>query len=231
MWAALLTGHIMGKRTLPLDDRLYQYLLSVSLRDTALDRALRAETDALDMGVMQIAPDQAQFMTLLVRMIGARRAIEIGTFTGYSALAIARGLPSDGSLIACDISHEWTRIAQRYWEQAGLAHKIDLRLGPALDTLNALIAAGEAGRFDFAFIDADKPALPEYYEACLTLIRRGGLIAVDNVLWGGSVADPANQGESTRAIRAFNSRIHQDERVDLSLLPIGDGLTLARKRA
>jgi predicted O-methyltransferase YrrM len=221
----------MGKRTLSLDDRLYEYLLSVSLRDTALDQALRAETDALEYGVMQIAADQAQFMTLLVRLCGVRYAIEIGTFTGYSALAIARGLPPDGHLIACDVSREWTAIAQRYWQQAGLAHLIELRLAPALDTLQSLIAAGEAGRFDFAFIDADKPALPDYYEACLTLLHTGGLIAIDNVLWGGRVADPAVQDESTRAIRAFNRRLHQDPRVELSLLPIGDGLSLARKRA
>jgi caffeoyl-CoA O-methyltransferase len=221
----------MGKRTLSLDDSLYEYLLSVSLRDSALDQALRAETDALEYGVMQIAADQAQFMTLLVRLCGARRAIEIGTFTGYSALAIARGLPADGRLIACDISREWTAIAQRYWQQADLAQLIDLRLAPARDTLQSLIAAGEAGRFDFAFIDADKPALPDYYEACLTLLRAGGLVAIDNVLWGGRVADPGVQDESTRAIRAFNRRLHQDPRVELSLLPIGDGLTLARKRA
>jgi predicted O-methyltransferase YrrM len=220
----------MGKRTLSLDDRLYDYLLSVSLRDSTLDRALRAETDALEHGVMQIAADQAQFMTLLVRLSGARRAIEIGTFTGYSALAIARGLPSDGRLVTCDISREWTAIAQRYWDQAGLDHLIDLRLAPALETLQSLLAANEAGRFDFAFIDADKTALPDYYEACLTLLRAGGLIAVDNVLWDGRVADPAAHDESTRAIRAFNRRLYQDPRIDLSLLPIGDGLTLARKR-
>jgi caffeoyl-CoA O-methyltransferase len=220
----------MGKNTLPLDDHLYDYLLSVSLRDTEVERELRAETDALAQGMMQIAADQAQFMTLLVRLCGARRALEIGTFTGYSSLAIARGLPADGRLIACDISREWTTIAQRYWERAGVAHKIELRLAPALDTLRSLIAAGEAGRFDFAFIDADKTGLPGYYEACLTLLRDGGLIAVDNVLWGGAVADPADQSESTRAIRAFNRRLHEDERVDISLLPVGDGLTLARKR-
>jgi predicted O-methyltransferase YrrM len=220
----------MGKRTLPLDERLYDYLLSVSLRDTDVDRALRAETDALEHGVMQVAADQAQFMTLLVRLCGARRAIEIGTFTGYSAMAIARGLPPEGRLIACDISREWTDIARRYWEQAGLARRIDLRLAPALDTLNGLIAAGEGGQFDFAFIDADKAGLPGYYEACLALVRTGGLIAVDNVLWGGRVADPADQGESTRAIRTFNLKLHLDARVDLSLVPTGDGLTLARKR-
>lgn len=220
----------MGKRTLPLDERLYDYLLSVSLRDTDVDRALRAETDALEHGVMQVAADQAQFMTLLVRLCGARRALEIGTFTGYSAMAIARGLPPEGRLIACDISREWTDIARRYWEQAGLARRIDLRLAPALDTLNGLIAAGEGGQFDFAFIDADKAGQPAYYEACVTLVRTGGLIAVDNVLWGGRVADPADQGETTRAIRTFNLKLHLDARVDLSLVPIGDGLTLARKR-
>jgi len=221
----------MGKRTLSLDDHLYNYLLSVSLRDTALDQALRAETDTLGHGVMQIAPDQAQFMTLLVRLMGARRALEIGTFTGYSALAIARGLPADGRLIACDISREWTDIARRYWERADLAHLIDLRLAPGRETLQSLIASGESGSFDFAFIDADKPALSDYFEACLILVRTGGLIAVDNVLWGGRVADPAARDEATEAIRAFNRRLYEDPRIDLSLLPNGDGLTLARRRA
>lgn len=221
----------MGKRTLNLDDRLYDYLLSVSLRDNPVDRALRAETDALEHGVMQISPDQAQFMTWLVRMINARRALELGTFTGYSALAIARGLSADGSLVACDISSEWTAIARRYWERAGVAHKIDLRLAPAHDTLNSLIATGAAGSFDFAFIDADKASLLEYYERCLTLIRIGGIIAVDNVLWSGRVADAADRAESTLAIRAFNRHVHRDARIDISLVPIGDGLTLARKIA
>ena len=221
----------MGKRTLSLDDRLYDYLLSVSLRDSALDRALRAETDALEHGVMQIAADQAQFMTLLVRLTGARRALEIGTFTGYSALAIARGLPADGKLLACDISREWTAVAQRYWEQAGVSRLIELRLAPARETLQSLLAAGEAGHFDFAFIDADKPTLSDYYEACLKLVRAGGLIVIDNVLWGGRVADPAAGDEATEAIRAFNRRLHEDPRIDLSLLSVGDGLTLARRRA
>lgn len=221
----------MGKRTLSLDDRLYDYLLSVSLRDSALDRALRAETDALEHGVMQIAADQAQFMTLLVRLTGARRALEIGTFTGYSALAIARGLPADGKLLTCDISREWTAVAQRYWEQAGVSRLIELRLAPAQETLQSLLAAGEADHFDFAFIDADKSALSDYYEACLKLVRAGGLIVIDNVLWGGRVADPAARDEATAAIRTFNCRLHEDSRIDLSLLPVGDGLTLARRRA
>ena len=225
-------GHIaMGKATLNLDENLYAYLLSISLRDTPVQQSLREETDKLEMGVMQIAADQAGFMALLIRLMNARKAIEIGTFTGYSALAIAQALPEDGRLIACDVSEEWTSIAQRYWQQANVTHKIDLRLAPAIETLDGLIKDGEAGTFDFAFIDADKLNQLNYYERCLQLVKPGGLIAVDNVLWGGSVADPGNQQDDTIAIREFNTFVYQDERVDICLVPTGDGVTLARKRS
>lgn len=220
----------MGKQTLNLNETLYEYLLSVSLRDTPLHRALRDETNRLEMGVMQISPDQGQFMALLVKLIGARRIIEIGTFTGYSALLMAEALPEEGRLIACDVSAEWTAMARRYWRQAGVDGKIELRLAPALDTLNELLGGGGAGTFDFAFIDADKLNLRNYYEHCLNLLRPGGLIAVDNVLWGGSVANPDDRREATVAIRRFNEFIFGDGRVDLCMVPIGDGVTLARKR-
>lgn len=220
----------MGKQTLNLNETLYEYLLSVSLRDTPLHRALRDETNRLEMGVMQISPDQGRFMALLVKLIGARRIIEIGTFTGYSALLMAEALPEEGRLIACDVSAEWTAMARRYWRQAGVDGKIELRLAPALDTLNELLGGGAAGTFDFAFIDADKLNLRNYYEHCLSLLRPGGLIAVDNVLWGGSVANPDDRREATVAIRRFNEFVFGDDRVDLCMVPIGDGVTLARKR-
>ena len=221
----------MRKKTLNLDDALYEYLLSVSLRDTPLRKALRDETDKLEMGIMQVSADQAQFMALLVKLIGARRIIEIGTFTGYSALVMAEALPNDGRLIACDVSEEWTSIARHYWQQAGVTDRIDLRLAPALETLDALLHEGGAGKFDFAFIDADKENQQNYYEHCLTLLRLGGLVVVDNVLWGGSVADRGDKRETTVAIREFNEFIFSDERVDISMVPIGDGVTLARKIA
>ena len=168
-------------------------------------------------------------MALLVRLIGACRCIEVGVFTGYSALTVALALPADGYLLACDVSDDYTQVGRPFWEAAGVAGKIDLRLAPALETLDARIAAGEAGRFDFAFIDADKSAYDAYYERCLQLLRPGGLIAIDNVLWGGSVARPANDAD-TRALQALNDKLHGDERIDLAMLPLGDGLTLARKR-
>jgi caffeoyl-CoA O-methyltransferase len=219
----------MSNQTLQLDDNLYQYLLSVSLRDSDIQQTLREETGLLEMGVMQISPDQAQFMAMLVKLIQARRAIEIGVFTGYSALVVAQALPENGQLIACDISEEWTAIAKRYWQQAGIAHKIDLHLAPAMQTLDKLITQGELEEFDFAFIDADKQNMRNYYERCLQLLKPGGLIAVDNVLWGGSVVDQEDQESDTIAIREFNAFLLHDKRVDLSLVPIGDGLTLARK--
>ena len=219
----------MSTRTLNLDDTLYRYLLDVSLREHPVLAELRAANRGHPRASMQIAPEQGQLMALLVKLIGARRTIEIGTFTGYSALAVALALPEDGRVLACDVSREYTDTARGYWRKAGVEHKIDLRLAPALDTLDGLIARHESDNFDFAFIDADKTGYDGYYERCLTLLRQGGLIAVDNVLWGGSVARDAEDAD-TAALQAFNRKLHHDERVDLSLLPIADGLTLARKR-
>ena len=219
----------MANRTLNLDGTLYDYLLSHSLREHPAQTALREATKAHPHGVMQIGPDQGQFMALLVRLIGARRTIEIGVFTGYSALAVALALPDDGYVLACDVSDEYTRIGKPYWQAAGVSHKIDLQIAPAKSTLDARLSAGDAGRFDFAFIDADKTGYDDYYERCLLLLRDGGLIAIDNVLWSGSVARPATTAD-TAALQALNDKLHRDERIDLSLLPIGDGLTLARKR-
>jgi caffeoyl-CoA O-methyltransferase len=179
---------------------------------------------------MQIAPEQGQLMAFLVTLTGARRALEVGVFTGYSSLAVALAMPPEGRLVACDVSESWTAVARRYWEEAGVAEKISLRLGPATDTLEALLKDGQAGSFDFAFIDADKENYGRYYDLALELVRPGGLIAIDNVLWGGAVADPAEQDADTQAIRALNARLHHDARIDLTMLPIGDGLTLARKR-
>jgi predicted O-methyltransferase YrrM len=220
----------MSTRTLGLEAPLYDYLLSVSLREAPVLARLRAETASHPKVNMQIAPEQGQFMALLARLIGARHCIEIGVFTGYSSLAVALALPDGGRIVACDVSDEYTAVARCYWAEAGVQDKVDLRLAPAAETLRGLIAAGESGRYDFAFIDADKGGYAEYYERLLALLRPGGLIAVDNTLWGGSVADAADQDPDTRAIRAFNEKLHADERVDLSLVPIGDGLTLARKR-
>src|SRR5256885_1789672 len=207
-----------------LTDALYDYVLSMGARETRVQRELREETQKLPMGQMQIGPDQAALMQVLVRVLGAKRCIEIGTFTGYSALAVALALPASGKIICCDVSEEWTSIGRRYWKKARVDKKIDLRLGPALETLKGL-----KGSFDFAFIDADKPSYWAYYERCLKLLRKGGLIAVDNTLWGGSVINPEKQSESTVALRAFNERVSKDKRVDIALVPIGDGLTLAVK--
>jgi len=220
----------MSNRTLNLTEPVYQYLLAHSLREPQSLRALREETASLAMARMQISPEQGQFMALLVKLLGARRTLEVGVFTGYSALAVALALPEDGRIVACDISEEWTSIARRHWADAGIAHKIDLRLAAATRTLDALLADGAAGSFDFAFIDADKSNYLPYYERCLQLLRAGGLVAVDNTLWSGRVADEADRTADTAAIRDLNDRLHRDERVDLALLPIGDGLTLARKR-
>jgi caffeoyl-CoA O-methyltransferase len=221
----------VSNRTISLDDRLYDYLIQVSLREPEVLRRLRRETLTMPQASMQISPEQGQFMALLVKLQGARKIFEIGTFTGYSALVMALALPPGGRILTCDVSHEWTATAGRYWAEAGVGERIDLRLAPALETARVLLDAGEGLTFDFAFIDADKERYLAYYEAALDLVRPGGLIVVDNTLWGGSVADASVQDADTRAIRAFNERLKDDARVDLSLVPIGDGLTLARKRA
>ena len=220
----------MSTRTLNLTDRLYDYLLGAALRETEVQRRLREATRGIDGAEMQIAPEQAQLMGFAARLMGARRAIEIGTFTGYSALAVALALPEDGKLICCDINHETTSVARRFWAEARVAAKIDLRLGPARETLDALLVAGGEGSFDLAFIDADKPGYDGYYERCLRLLRPGGLAMIDNMLWGGTVADARRRDASTQAIRALTTKIRDDERVDMCLVPIGDGLMLARKR-
>ncbi len=221
----------MSSRTLNLDDKLYQYILANSVREHPSQIALREATRAHPHAGMQISPEQGQFMALLIKLLGARRTIEVGVFTGYSALTVALALPVDGKVLACDISDEYTRIGKPFWMQAGVAGKIDLCLAPALKTLDARIDAGEAGHYDFAFIDADKSGYDAYYERCLTLVRAGGLIAIDNTLWSGKVAVPAASDDAdTKALQALNAKLHRDQRVDLSMLPIGDGLTLARKR-
>lgn len=219
----------MSKTTLSLDGRLYDYLLSVSLREHEIQRDLREYTASIPYGGMQISPEQGQFMALLVQLMGAKRVIELGVFTGYSALAVALALPPDGKIIACDINRQWTATAQAFWQRAGVADKIELRLKPALQTLDDLLAEGRAGNFDFAFVDADKVNYPHYYERLLELIRPGGLIAIDNVLWNGKVVDAADDSEDTAAIRALNRKLQRDQRIALSLLPIGDGLSLALK--
>jgi predicted O-methyltransferase YrrM len=206
-------------------DQLYEYIVSMGTRETSVQKKLRAETAKLPNGQMQIGPDQGALLQVLVRILGAKRCIEIGTFTGYSALAVALALPKSGKIICCDVSEEWTSIGRRSWKEAGVEKKIDLRIGPALETLKGL-----KGKFDFAFIDADKSNYGAYYEGCLKLLRKGGLVAVDNTLWGGSVANPEKQSESTLALREFNKKLSTDERVDIALVPIGDGLTLAVKR-
>ena len=220
----------MANRTLDLSEELYNYLLTHSLREPELLAELRHETSQLEMGIMQISPEQGQFMSLLVKILGVRRAIEIGVFTGYSSLSVAMALPDDGELIVCDTNEEWTSIARRYWERAGLSDKVKLKIAPATETLDELVATGQSGQFDFAFIDADKTNYKNYYERCLKLIRPGGVIAIDNVLWSGAVADESDNSEDTIAIRELNDFIHHDDRVELSMLPIGDGLTLARRR-
>jgi predicted O-methyltransferase YrrM len=220
----------MSNRMTPLDDALYDYLSSVSLREPGVLRRLREETAKMPQHNMQIGPEQGQFMALLIELTGARKCLEVGTFTGYSALAVALALPDDGRLIACDISEEFTARAKPFWGEAGVAGKIELRIGPALDTLDALIEGGESGTFDFAFIDADKVNYLGYFQRALDLARPGGLICVDNVLWNGAVADPSRNDEDTEAIRAFNAALTNDPRISLSMLPMGDGLTLARKR-
>jgi caffeoyl-CoA O-methyltransferase len=221
----------VSRRTLTLADALHDYVIEHGVREHPELAALREATRDHPRAGMQISPEQGQLMQLLVQLLGARRTIEIGVFTGYSALAVALALPDDGRLLACDVSDEYTRVGRPYWKRAGVEHKIELVLEPAVNTLDARIAAGHAGQYDFAFIDADKANYANYYERCLKLLRPGGLIAIDNVLWSGRVAKPAEPGEAdTLALQQLNNALHGDARIDLALLPIGDGLTLARKR-
>jgi predicted O-methyltransferase YrrM len=219
----------VSNRTIHLDDALYNYFQRVGVREPDILSRLRAETMAMPHGGMQICPEQGQLMGFLVRLMGARKALELGTFTGYSALSVVLAMPAEGRLVACDRSTEWTDIARRYWREAGVDDRIDLRIGKALDTLDALIAGDETGTFDFVFIDADKKNYNGYYERALVLLRANGLIAIDNTLWSGRLIDPNDHEPATEALRALNEKINADNRVDMSMLPIGDGLTLARK--
>jgi len=220
----------MSTQTIYLNDQIYNYLLQHTLREPELLRSLRAYTAQTGYAHMQIAPEQGQFMALLVQMLNAQNILEIGVFTGYSSLAMALAMPANGRIVACDISEQWTTIAQSYWQQAGVVDHIDLRIAPAMQTLDKLLANGQHESFDFAFIDADKTNYPLYYERCLELIRSGGVIAVDNALWHGNVADPQSMDDDTQTIHQLNTKLQTDQRVDMSLVPIGDGLLLARKR-
>ncbi|MEE2753404.1 MAG: class I SAM-dependent methyltransferase [Candidatus Latescibacterota bacterium] len=220
----------MSSRNNYIPASVYDYILANTLRDKPELKALRDETRDLPGAMMQISPDQGQFMGLLVRMLGATRAIEVGTFTGYSALVVAEALPDDGKLVACDIDDAMPSIGRKHWENNGLADRIDLRIGPAVETLDAMLAAGEAGTYDIAFIDADKDNYGIYYERCLELLRVRGLVLIDNVLWGGRVADPENNDLSTAVIRDLTTKMKNDDRVDFSLIPLGDGVSLAVKR-
>ncbi len=220
----------MSTRTLPLDDQLHRYLQSVSVREPHIFERCRLETAELPMCSMQISPEQGQFMNLLLRVMGAKNAIELGSFTGYSGLWLASALPEKGRLVACDINEEWVCQARRYWQEAGLMNRIEIRLGDASDTLIDLIEKGSADHFDFIFVDADKANYDRYYELSLKLLRPGGVVAIDNVLWDGKVADNAIQDPDTSAIRQLNEKLVDDDRIDLSMIPIGDGLSLCRKR-
>ncbi|HVA29168.1 MAG TPA: class I SAM-dependent methyltransferase [Candidatus Baltobacteraceae bacterium] len=219
----------MTSRSAFLDERVQTYVASTVRRDAVLDR-LREETSHLTQAGMQIGGDQGQFMQFLVKLLDVRRYLEIGVFTGYSSLAVALALPEGGLVTACDVSDEWTSIGRRYWREAGVESRIDLRLAPALETLDGLIRDGASGTYDMAFIDADKANVDSYYERCLRLLRRGGVVLVDNVLWNGAVTDPSITDPDTAALRALNTKVRDDERVDQSLLTIGDGLLMARKR-
>lgn len=220
----------MANKTFGINEKLSSYIQSVSVKESEVLVKLREETAELPMSRMQIAPEQGQLMSLLVQLLGAKRTLDIGVFTGYSSLVVALALPEDGKIVACDVDERYTAIASRYWQEAGVAHKIDLQLAPALETLDKLITEGQSNSFDFAFIDADKRNYPNYYEQCLKLIRPGGLIAIDNVLWSGRVADADDSDKRTVAIREFNQKLYQDSRVKISLVPIADGLTLALKQ-
>jgi len=221
----------MSNHTLFLTDELYDYMYSVSLREPEILRRLREETSHDPMAMMQISPEQGQFMSMLIKLLGASRTLEVGVFTGYSSLCVALALPPHGKLIACDISKKWTDVARRYWQEGGVADIVELHLAPAIETMDHLLAHQESGKFDFIFIDADKDNYDGYYERALSLLRADGLMAIDNVFWGGRVADPREREKDTLAVRALNEKIRDDKRVDLSMIPIGDGLTLARKRS
>jgi predicted O-methyltransferase YrrM len=221
----------VSTKSIGLSDELHDYLLKVGVREPAILRRLREETATLPQAGMQISPEQGAFMALLVGLMNARTYLEVGTFTGYSSLSVAMALTADGRLTCCDISPEWTDVARRYWTEAGVVDRVDLRLGPALETLDALVAEGAGGSYDFAFLDADKGNYAAYYERILGLLRPGGLLGIDNVLWSGRVIDPAEDDESTRALRDLNERIAADTRVQIAMLPIGDGLSLVRKLA
>ena len=219
----------MSTATIILDEKLREYLLNVSVKESEILRELREETAQIEYSAMQISPEQGAFMSFLVELIQAKRTLEIGVFTGYSALVVAMALPEDGIVTACDVSEEWANVGMKYWKKAQVEDKIDLRIAPALKTLDQLLSEGKQGTYDFAFIDADKIEYQGYFDKSLELLRIGGLIAIDNVLWGGSVIDDSIQDSSTKAIRKFNKKLYQDERVSISMVPIGDGLTLARK--
>ena len=219
----------MSTHTIDIVDRLYAYMLDISLREPDVLRRLRDETAKHPMAIMQISPEQGQLMQMLVRMLDAKNCIEVGVFTGYSSLVVALALPADGRIVACDISEDYTAVGEPFWKDAGVRGKIDLRIAPATETLDAMITAGETGDYDFAFIDADKPGYPEYFERCLSLLRVGGVIADDNIFMDGNAADPDTTSENAQAMRKFNAMLKDDTRVELSLIPIGDGLTLARK--
>ena len=220
----------MSTATILLDEKLREYLLNVSVKESEILRELREETAQMEYSAMQISPEQGAFMSFLVELIQAKRTLEIGVFTGYSALVVAMALPEDGYVTACDINTEWTDIARKYWKLAQVEDKIDLRIAPALETLDELLTDGYRGTYDFSFIDADKINYQQYYERSLELIRSGGLIAIDNVLWSGRVIDDHSGDPNTEAIREFNKKLYQDERVSISMVPIGDGLTLACKQ-
>lgn len=220
----------MANKTMGISDELAAYVVKVGAREPEILARLREETAAIPQHGMQIAPEEGAFLALMVELVGARRCIEVGTFTGYSSTAIALALPQDGQLVCCDVSEEWTSLASKYWDEAGVADKIDLRIAPAAETLDQLLADGEEDAFDFAFIDADKAGYDGYYERLLRLVRRGGLIALDNTLWSGKVLNKDADDEDTRALQALNVKLADDERITLCLLPVADGVTLARRR-
>jgi caffeoyl-CoA O-methyltransferase len=220
----------MSARSIGLSEEVWRYLLDVTVHEPPILGRLREETAKLSEAGMQISPEQGRFMAFLVEVLGVRRCLEVGVFTGYSSLSVALALPQDGRIVACDVSDEWTSIARRYWAEAGVAQKIELRLGPGVETLGKLIAAGEGGKFDFAFFDADKESSVAYFERGIELVRQGGVLAFDNALWDGRVAKASDTAASTKSIRELNARVCSDPRVTASLVPIGDGLLLARKR-